>query len=428
MSTPRSRSHSRRASRRSTTNLNHLTLAPLTTTQPLVINDDAAADTSYPRTSYIEDRSAPTTPSILSRSGSRKQLAPKSNPNLKSLGLGGYGDSKFSGPGFTAIDGGYAYAAEQLGLVTGSQQDRRTVGMTKAKSSIALSPPATTPLAVGDSDERKRRHHQRRSTGGSVRGVGAKGNEDSWLQRVGTVIASETRDAKGQSWLVSRQSSTSLVDQHSSEEEVHPSTVSMSARGSRAQLDWETERGTQTPRFSRLTSRNTSRAASRRQSRQGSRVELRTPTGLRTPIRGLTAGGYFGDVDMGEGTDEPDFVDPSEHLQVEKQDEDEVARLTQERDSGLGSWVDKFIGFSLFNVEEDREESADEAVEGESAEEARRRRLAEMTRRKEEKEQLIAKQQASEGGGPVQVERPKDEQGGWQDAAWLLSVASKILI
>ncbi|KAL9063006.1 MAG: hypothetical protein Q9157_008477 [Trypethelium eluteriae] len=115
-------------------------------------------------------------------------------------------------------------------------------------------------------------------------------------------------------------------------------------------------------------------------------------------------------------------------MEEERQDEDEVARLTRERSSGLGGWVDKFIGLSLFNVDEDREESADEAVAGESAEDAKNRKTAELKRRREEKEQLLAKQQAAEKEGAVEVERPKEEQGGWQDAAWLLSVASKILI
>ena len=308
-------------------------------------------------------------------------------------------------------------------------------GLPKAKSSTALSPPPapTPPATVGP--DGKRRHHQRSRTGGSLRGPLAghnkkKDDDDGWLQRVGTIIVSETRDAKGQSWLVSRQSSTSLVDRpNSSDEEAHSAVVYTSRRGSKAQVDVDEELGIQSPRFSRWASRNTSRAASRRHSvHGGSRAEVRTPTGLRTPVKALSTGGYFGDVDMGGGADEPDFVDPREQLEEERQDEDEVARLTKERNLGLGGWVDNLIGFSLFNVDEDREESSDEAVQGGSAEEAKRRRWAELKRRKEEKERLLAKQQRGEGEDAVEVEKSKEEQGGWQDAAWLLSVASKILI
>ncbi|KAI9664771.1 MAG: hypothetical protein M1821_006219 [Bathelium mastoideum] len=440
---PRSRSHSRKPSRRSTTNLNHLTLAPLTTAQPLL--DDDSTNTSYPRTSYIEDRSAPTTPSILSRSGSRKQLAPNSSRNLKSLGHGGYGDSKFAGPDVLASHGIYAYAGNQLGpAILG-----RNAVLPKAKSSTALLPlthssstTATAALIGPDGQPLRRRHHQRSRTGGSLRRAT---DDDSWLLRVGTVLAASTRDAKGQSWLVSRQSSTSLVADHannplSSDDEAPAAVASTlgyrhSARGSRAQLERGDELGVPTPRYSRHASRNASRVPSRGQSRQGSWVELlRTPTaaGARTPVRGLGAAaeGYFGDVEIGDqGEAEADFVDLREEEEEERQDEDEVARLTRERNSGLGGWVDRLIGFSLFNVDEDREESADETAVEEDSEGAKERRIAELKRREEEKQRLlVASQQAAQGQTAVQVERPREEQGGWQDAAWLLSVASKVLI
>ncbi|KAI9714412.1 MAG: hypothetical protein M1820_000373 [Bogoriella megaspora] len=426
--TPRSRSTSRR--RRPTKNLNHLALAPLSTAKPLI---DAAADdndASLPRTSYIEGRSAPTTPSILSRSGSRKQLAPNSSRNLKSLGHGGYGDSKYNGTGE------FDYVGDELRITTRTR-DSLAEGLPKAKSSTALSPPVAATPAIGP--DGKRRHHQRSRTGGSTRQE-LKRNDDDFLKRVGTVIASSTRDAKGQSWLVSRQSSISLVDHpNSSDDESHtPISVTSyrSRRTSRPYLDLDEELGISSPRFSRFASRDASRVhsrtQSRRQSRHGSRIEMqaRTPVGTRTPLAGMASerGSYFGDVDMGDGAlEEADFVDLAEEKEGEKEDEEEIARLARETGSGFGGWVDRFMGFALFNMEEDRDESADEAAEGESAEEAKRRKLAELRRKKEERERLIAQQRTNENPASG-IQTPKEDHGGWQDAAWLLSVASKILI
>lgn len=133
---------------------------------------------------------------------------------------------------------------------------------------------------------------------------------------------------------------------------------------------------------------------------------------------------------------EPDFVEADEEG---PDDEEEIARLARERGFGLGGWMDALIGWTLFSVDEDGEVSSDEEEEQRPSnltqDEARLMREVEAKRRKMERESIIAasalKVQDRADGGEVKIDVPKppegQEAGGWQDAAWLLSVASKAL-
>jgi hypothetical protein len=138
---------------------------------------------------------------------------------------------------------------------------------------------------------------------------------------------------------------------------------------------------------------------------------------------------------------EPDFVEAGEESSG---DEEEVARLARERGFGLGGWMDRLIGWSLFSVDEDGEDSDEEDDMPQdflqadlTREELKLRREVEARRRKLEREAIVAAsaRKAREGGnGDVDAQdergssmRPPEDAGGWQDAAWLLSVASKAL-
>lgn len=130
---------------------------------------------------------------------------------------------------------------------------------------------------------------------------------------------------------------------------------------------------------------------------------------------------------------EPDFVEADEESSG---DEEEVARLARSNTS----WIDRLIGWTLFSVEEDGEASEDEEEEdgflpqNMTREELRLRREVEAKRRKLEREAIVAsaklkardKENVEEGGSDG-VQKPLEEADGWQDAAWLLSVASKAL-
>jgi len=125
----------------------------------------------------------------------------------------------------------------------------------------------------------------------------------------------------------------------------------------------------------------------------------------------------------------PDFVDGGEEEGEGvddgegEVDEVELRRLTREKGFGLGGWVDRFIGWSLFRVEDEERVGGDGGLDGRLAEgdglgsEGRRKRL--------ENERVV---RAPMDERIEDIPPPGDGEGGWQDAAWLLGVASKVIL
>jgi len=239
---------------------------------------------------------------------------------------------------------------------------------------------------------------------------------DEWLYRAGLAIASATGEEKGQTWLSTRASSTSLVvDTKHVDEQPRDRDMTLTSGENFA----DDEFSPVTPRYSRFASRPGSRGVSRANSaynsRRGSRVNLQTP-------RDLNVEGYF-DQPLAV---EPDFVDPDEDS---GDDEEEVARLASQND-GISGVVNRLMGWSLFSVGEDGEQaSEDEHEENMTRDDVRKQREAEVARRKAQLEHLSAPPTP----GPMtaattEESESKEAQGGWQDAAWLLSVAHKALV
>ncbi|KAF2430688.1 hypothetical protein EJ08DRAFT_697166 [Tothia fuscella] len=371
--------------RRSFPNLQQLSLAPLSSRFPIdddgydqEAQDEPSHISSY---SYIQGKSAPTTPGIISRDSS---LPRKSTSHSKSK-----------------------HAAPESFFAPHIDTD---LSITKAQSSSAL-------LNQGG-------HHVRRSTGTrsvamlsppASRTARQPQQNDEWLHRAGLVIASEMRESKGQSWLISRDSSTSLVD---TPRDSH--SVLMSG-----ELLANDEFSPISPRYSRNPSRAASRAVSRVNSRRGSKVGSRIDfmTSMERQTPGIySQEGYFDEVTVAE----PDFVDLEDEGAV---DDEEISRLAREKGSGLGGLVDRVVGFSLFNVDEDVENSSDEDHVEETVEEAEKRRQFQLKKRREHLEEAANNSaNATTAHRSQEMTSPaKGEDSGWQDAAWLLSVASKVL-
>ncbi|KAH8821189.1 hypothetical protein F5884DRAFT_766902 [Xylogone sp. PMI_703] len=357
---------------RSSTNLNHLSLAPLTSRFPI----DESEDAPYPvyQPSYLEGRSAPTTPSVLSKSLSRVSLG--------------------TTPGSTL-----SKSKSSTHLVV-----RRTRhGLPRSM------PPGSKPRRGVARDEGTLSSKDR--------------NDSDWLLRAGALMSNSARESKGQSWLVSRASSTSLTaqrdeDEEAFERELARERVINSRRGSNAgAFDADDE-------FSPVTTRRSlsfgpgshpaSRYGSRAQSRRGSRGRSMTPHVVERE-------GYFDHLpETEEFVAEPDFVDVEEegydYGDAAKEDEAMVKKLTKAGSLGLGGWVEKMLGWNLFAVDEDAEESDMESDEDE--EEAEHSE----SHNKDDKDDAV----------PLPQDKlpPPDAEdaGGWQDAAWLLSVASKVLL
>ncbi|PBP25095.1 hypothetical protein BUE80_DR003908 [Diplocarpon rosae] len=370
---PYSRHHSR-----SHTNLSHLTLAPLTSRLPL---SDADA-LPLPSSSYIEGRSAPTTPSILSRSSSRVSLKKPMSIALPK--------SKSS-----------------THLVARKQpRGATTPGGTRLKNELNLSPYS----------EKYR-------------------SDSDWLLRAGAAISSSTRESKGQSWLVSRASSTSLTGQRDDDEEEMERELARereqicrreSRRGSAVTFDADDEFSPVTIRGSLnlgprtgTESRPHSRFGSRVNSRRGSKVQVLPPLGGERD-------GYFdqGGLVRQDLFSEPDFVDAEEEIYENedegKHDDAEVRKLARSSSQGLSGWVEKMLGWSLFAVDDDGEDEA-QAMD-EKAEDSE---ISPWTSSRD-RDGII--DPMAEEVLPSLRDGPDGEVGGWQDAAWLLSVATKVLL
>lgn len=401
-----SRSSSR--SHRSYPNLHNLSFAPLSAKYTFD-GTSSPPDTERVRTSYITQKSAPATPGILSLSQSRSNS--RNGRRAKAT---------------------YAYD----GYFQDRVRDGRDIGnLPKAKSTTAL-----LHAGVSFADEPHTRQHTRKSTAPLLARAPLVRHhttdaDDEWWHRAGLAIAGETRDSKGQGWLVRRASATSLVQDDTNYEERGMVLLSGEHLGADEYPTWS-------PRMSRVGSRLQSRMQSRVQSRVPSARQSRrgSQAGSRVDLA-MTAGSTMQDLDIPSFDVEPDFIHDDEESDGEA-DEEEVARLARERGFGLGGWVDKLVGWTLFSVDEDSEASEDEEEEVDSfrpenmtQEELRLRREVEAKRRKMERESIIAASaltgqgdSTQDEGGPVSGEaQSTPDAGGWQDAAWLLSVASKAL-
>jgi hypothetical protein len=133
--------------------------------------------------------------------------------------------------------------------------------------------------------------------------------------------------------------------------------------------------------------------------------------------------GYFDERDFAqEELVEPDFVNAEEEeYETEdkaKQDEAIVRKLARASSLGLGGWVERMLGWSLFAVDEDGEDTEVETLDekgddSELSSRPSRRTLDDFT---------------DVPAGEVMPPLRDEEAGGWQDAAWLLSVATKVLL
>ncbi|KAJ2969006.1 hypothetical protein NQ176_g8893 [Zarea fungicola] len=116
----------------------------------------------------------------------------------------------------------------------------------------------------------------------------------------------------------------------------------------------------------------------------------------------------------------PDFVNLDQKLEeLERDDEldDEAAirRLMREGKTLKGSWITNLIGWSLFEEEDEDDDSEEEDEENDMS--GTGARGTQTPRHIEGITTLPA----------VKVPPPKEDENSWNDAAWLLSLASKVI-
>ena len=248
-----------------------------------------------------------------------------------------------------------------------------------------------------------------------------------WLFRTGALMSSEAREFKGQAWLVSRASSTSLVVARDDEDEDileqqferdrEFASRHSSRRGSHANLLHHVR----SPEGNHP-GRSVSRPLSRSHSRPHSRPESRA-YGF-TPLDRADLDEYFGQSpESNEHYAGPDFVNLDERLEAlgkEAQDDEAVVRkLVRRGQAGRDSWLANVLGWSLFSVEEDdgESDSSDDTTDADTeglptaSRTSSARSLDHLTKLREEP-----------------IPPPQSDEGGWNDAAWLLSVASRVIL
>ncbi|KAL8723167.1 MAG: hypothetical protein Q9181_007343 [Wetmoreana brouardii] len=251
------------------------------------------------------------------------------------------------------------------------------------------------------------RPHSRRST--STQSHDA---DSSWLTRTASALATHTMEEKGQAWLASRASATSLVSPRSLT--YHDAYFGAAAAGG---ADVEYEPLAKSAPQSRYGSRVQSRVQSRVGSRAGSRADLRITKGSQMQMSSSHEGKAL--VVPGIEDIEPDFVNLEDEPDEEKEevvDEMEMRKLVWGR---LGGWVDWMVGW--MDLRDEREDDGREQDVGGEVDELRDRTVDEgmnMQRPKDKDE--------TEGGKGIGVTAPSTG-GVWEDARWLLKIAGESL-
>ncbi|KAK0943448.1 hypothetical protein LTR29_005031 [Friedmanniomyces endolithicus] len=409
--TPRSSSRSKR----SNTNLANLRLAPLSTRfadPPKTDNANKTPHDESPKvtfaqqhSSYIQGKSAPSTPGILSRNSSRRHL--------------GGGLSRRGSLYDDEVQ--YQYGGVKQASIAADRAEMGSGQIPKAKSEATLF--TRQPHFLGDGlPMRKKQLHRGSKTGTSTprrKSEFRNTDEEDWFARASAATHEIVQEAKGQSWLASRKSSTTLthleldddVEDEGYEEMAAQSASHVRSGGPSAAMSPSASR-IKSPMWG---SRYGSRSASRRTSRRGSFTGTRTP--LAAPSS-LDMTSYFTENPLAVPI-EPDFVLAEVDGGEGRDEEGEVARLSDQHSYGLGGIVDRLMHFNLFGVAEREEMTTDEEDRGTGTEDERDQRRAAAAKKKRNEGQVVVP--------PAPLGDGEQREGGWQDAAWLLSVASKAI-
>jgi hypothetical protein len=350
----------------------------------------------------MHGKSAPTTPGVLSRSSSQRRLH-------------GLRRSSIYDPEPVDV-ANYEYSNAVQDRLVAAGLEGQGGRMTKAKSEATLlAYRQKRPEKDGHSrSQAHSRHHSRRGTATSgittPRVKRSRGIDEDWISRTGATANAIVQESKGQSWMPSQSSMVSFGHlQDTTDEEDDEGYEELAALSATTTI-WQPADDELTPVHTRQGgwgSRYGSRSGSRRTSRRGSFSAAPFAT------RGESATSLD---DFVPTAIEPDFVDSDDES---SQDEAGIDR----KSFGLGGVVDRLMNFNLFKVEETQESTDDEV--GHTSETdigAAKRRDAENRRKQQEKDKLRDRTAVGEDG-----QAGATPEGGWSDAAWLLSVASKAM-
>ncbi|KAL4785732.1 hypothetical protein BJX76DRAFT_158105 [Aspergillus varians] len=417
-------------SRRSYPSLNQVSLAPLTRQYPIDDDNDPAPhpqdyfsprneDLDTPtRTSYLSSYSVPGTPGVLSHTSSRSSSRVRHHTRCKSSTPIHLSDSNFQ-----EQDANQPLHHQSRGSGSGS-------------------------TSVSSRIKRPAAHRQHTS---SMR-------DPEWMLRAGVALASSAREEKGQSWLVKRESSTSLVSEDGKYE------IDAISQALRTGLPRRSRSGWSTP----AAASSRSRAASRRNSRpdlsmtgletmmplpyskRKASSAPRTPSHVsndearssksvlpdfveeqvRAEMRDTMQQQGEGDYDSAPSDDSWNSEDDDEEEEI---DEHELQRLTRERGFGLGSWVDRMVEWTLFGVDDwPLSSTADPVPNPPAPVSAAEPHTAAETDHPgpelSENEDDETNSFASDTHSEVLTTERAGDRGGWEDAGWLFRTIRQAIV
>ncbi|KAL4873179.1 hypothetical protein BDV12DRAFT_160525 [Aspergillus spectabilis] len=409
---PQPQAHPSFRSRRSYPSLNHVSLTPLAHSS---IDDDNGSDEgpqdyfspraepvdTPTRTSYLSSFSVPGTPGVLSHTPSR----------------------------------------------SGSRARHHT----RSKSS--------TPINLSDSNLQEQHashplHHQPRGSRtkrpSAHRHQTPDNRDPEWMLRAGIALTTSAREEKGQSWLVKRESSTSLVSEAGKYE------VDAISQALRTGISRRSRSGRSTP----AASSSRSHAASRRNSRPDLAM---TGLEMTMPLSSKRSSAYISSAPRTpRSTDEgrssisllPDFIDEqvraemrdtiqqvegeynsaesddswdSEEHSEEEIDEHELQRLTLERGFGLGSWIDRMVEWTLFGIDDwPLSSTTDPANHLPLTTTAELHPAPESSNNDNDNDETQS--QVSDTNSEILTTERAGDRGGWEDASWLFKTIRRALI
>jgi hypothetical protein len=264
-----------------------------------------------------------------------------------------------------------------------------------------------------------------RSSGATLSPETRTHRDSEWLQRAGLALASSTREEKGQSWLVKRESSTSLVSdadydegrasQHGSSQKRRSglsTPATLSRRGSHSRIASRADLSMTALDAEALRRRQRSRKSS-----AASEHHNLVPDFVDEKIRAEMASIQH-DFEDGASVSSFDSASDSE----DDLDEAELHRLTRERGFGLGAWIDRFVGWTLFGVDEEWSTSASVDPTSQAVTFSDTREAFQASNNDDDDDSSLKDDEPSR---PVEK---AGEKGGWDDAGWFFRLATNAMM
>ncbi|KAL5342565.1 hypothetical protein BJX70DRAFT_356124 [Aspergillus crustosus] len=415
-SAPRPQAHPSFRSRRSYPSLNQVSVTPLAHSYPIDDDNDLEGPLDYftpraeavdtpTRTSYLSSFSVPGTPGVLSHTPSRSTSRVRHHARSKS--------------------------STPINLSDSNLQDQNA-------SQLLHHHPR------GSRTKRPSAH--RHQTPDS--------RDPEWMLRAGIALATSAREEKGQSWLVKRESSTSLVSEAGKYE------VDAISQALRTGISRRSRSGRSTP----AASASRSHAASRRNSRPDlvmTGLEMSLPSSSKrssAPISSAPRTPHLTEEGRSSIPLLPDFIDEqvraemrdtfqqiegdgeyesavsddsydSDENSEDEIDEHELQRLTLERGFGLGSWVDRMVEWTLFGVDDwPLSSTTDPANHPPPTTAADLHWTAGSSANNNTNDNEETQSVASETNSEILTTERAGDNGGWEDAGWLFRTIKRALI